>query len=126
VSTLADLIQLRLTAKKHEDEAVAHRRLIDGRIAELMRDPAKTEGSVSRVDGEHKVSVTYGITRKADTTALQNNWAELPAAVQDVFKFEADVRVCELKKLAAADALIAAKYIESKPSTPSVKLEPVA
>jgi hypothetical protein len=121
--TIEKLVELRITAKKNEDDAIAHRRGIDDQIAALMRDPTKPEGTVSKNLGTRKLSVQYGITRKVNSEVLGAAWMDLPEAVQGAFKWSADVAVKNLKALDAKLTLEAAQFIESKASTPSVKLE---
>ena len=121
--TLALLINERIQAKRNEDAAIEARRVIDSEIAVMLQDPGKPEGTVSVKEGEHKVSVVYGITRNADTDGLQKAWKSLSAAVQQAFKFKAEVLSGAYKKLEGADAKLAAKFVTSKPSSPSVKVE---
>lgn len=121
--TFGELLEERRQAKKAEDMAIALRRGLDEKIAALMRDPKKPEGSISQTVGDIKVATTFGVTRKVDTPAVQNDWEELPETVRAIFKFGAEVSVTAYRELSADDLLVAAKYITSKPSTPSVKLE---
>lgn len=123
VKTLDDLVVDRIAAKRAEDAAVAARRVIDTAIAAALNDPAKLEGSVSRKLDLAKVTVTYGITRKANSAQLQAAWPKLSAAAQAAFKWSADVSVTGLKALLPEDRKIVSEFIESKPSTPSVSVE---
>ncbi len=68
--SLSELIAARIAAKRIEDEAIAERRLIDKQIADMLKDPAKPEGSISQRTEGCKVTVTYKIDRKVDTDAL--------------------------------------------------------
>lgn len=123
VPTLADLIAQRIAAKRVEDDAIEARRAIDTQLADMLRDPAKPEGAVSRKEGDYKVTCTFGISRKVDTDALQKTWHDLTAAQHDTFKWSADVRVGELKKLPDAERVALAKFIESKPASPQIKID---
>jgi hypothetical protein len=122
--TIDQLVAARIAAKAQEDAAVAARRELDQQIAALLSDANKPEGTVSQklADGK-KVSVTYAINRKVDTESLQNDWARLSDAVQGLFRWKAEISVTELRKLDDKAALVASKYYESKPGSPSVKIE---
>lgn len=122
---LQELINIRIAAKRAEDEAVAERRRIDASIAELLKDPNKIEGSVSQKLEGYKVTVTYKIDRKADTEKLSADWAKLSAAAQAAFRWKADVSVSELKKLTGKDATAASAYITSKEASPSITIEAI-
>ena len=122
--TIEELVAARVEAKKSEDAAVAARREIDQQIAAIMSDATKPAGTISQKlsDGK-KVSVTYTINRKVDSESLQTAWAKLPLDVQNLFRWKADVTVSELRKLDDKSAMLASKYFESKPGSPSVKIE---
>jgi hypothetical protein len=125
MQTLEQLITARLAAKRDEDAAVAARRALDGQIAELLKDPAKVEGTVSqKVDG-YKISVTYAVTRKADADKLQKEWDKLPASVAAAFRWKPEVSTTELRKLEGIDATVAASFITTTPASPSIKIEAV-
>lgn len=123
--TLQDLINIRIAAKRAEDEAVTERRRIDASIAELLKDANKPEGSVSQKLDGFKVTVTYKIDRKADTDKLSADWAKLSPAAQAAFRWKADVAVGELKKLTGKDATVAAAYVTSKEASPSITIEAI-
>lgn len=120
---LAALLKKRIDAKTAEDLAVKNRRAIDGQIVALL--PKKTEGSVSQEAGQFKVTVTYGIDRKANTEYLQDSWFSLPPAVQKAFRWKAEVSTKEFKALSETEGAIAIDFVESKPSSPSLKVEPI-
>lgn len=123
--TLTQLIAARIAAKRIEDQAVEDRRALDKQIAELLKDPAKPEGTISQKADGYKVSVTYKIDRKVDSEKLQGAWSKLSAAASAAFKWKADVSVSELRKLEGADAAAAAVFITSQPASPSIKIEAV-
>lgn len=123
--TLPQLVAARIAAKRIEDDAVAARRELDAQIAELLRDSNKPEGAISQKADGYKVTVTYSVTRKVDTEAITKDWDKLPADVQAAFKWKADVSVTELRKLEGRAQAAAAKYIEAKPGSPSIKIEAV-
>lgn len=121
--TIAELIASRITAKRAEDAAIEVRRAIDAQLADLLRDPAKPEGAISHKEDGYRVSVTFGITRKADSEKLSANWSTMSPAHQAAFKWKAEVSVSELKKLSEADRLALADFIEAKPASPQVKID---
>lgn len=123
--TLTQLIAARIAAKRIEDQAVAERRDLDQQIAELLKDPAKPEGTISQKADGYKVTVTYKVDRKVDSEKLQAAWSKLSAAASAAFKWKADVSVSELRKLEGADAAAAAVFITSQPASPSIKIEAV-
>jgi hypothetical protein len=123
--TLSELIASRIAAKRIEDEAIQERRNIDAAIADLLRDPAKPEGSISQRTEGCKVTVTYKIDRKVDSDALTKAWGALPKDVQDAFKWKADVSVSALRKLDPASAGKAAEFVTAKPASPSITIEAV-
>lgn len=123
--SLSELIAARIAAKRIEDEAIAERRLIDKQIAEMLKDPAKPEGSISQRTEGCKVTVTYKIDRKVDSDKLQAAWSQLSAGASEAFKWKADVSVSALRKLSPADAAAAAVFITSKEGSPSITIEAV-
>jgi hypothetical protein len=125
MQTLEQLITARLAAKRGEDAAVAARRALDGQIAELLKDPAKVEGTVSQKIEGYKISVTYAVSRKADADKLQKEWDKLPASVAAAFRWKPEVSTTELRKLEGIDATVASSFITTTPASPSIKIEAV-
>jgi hypothetical protein len=125
MQTLEQLITARLAAKREEDAAVAARRALDGQIAELLKDPAKVEGTVSQKIEGYKISVTFSVTRKADADKLQKEWDKLPASVAAAFRWKPEVSTTELRKLEGIDATVASSFITTTPASPSIKIEAV-
>jgi hypothetical protein len=125
MQTLEQLITARLAAKRDEDAAVAARRALDGQIAELLKDPAKVEGTVSQKIEGYKISVTFSVTRKADADKLQKEWDKLPASVAAAFRWKPEVSTTELRKLEGIDATVASSFITTTPASPSIKIEAV-
>ena len=123
--SLSELIAARVAAKRIEDEAIVERRRIDKAIADMLKDPAKPEGSISQKTEGCKVTVTYKIDRKVDADKLTKNWDSLSAGAQAAFKWSPSVSVSELRKLEAADAAAAAVFITSKEASPSITIEAV-
>ena len=125
MQTLEQLITARLAAKRDEDAAVAARRALDGQIADLLKDPAKVEGTVSQKIEGYKISVTFAVTRKADADKLQKEWDKLPASVAAAFRWKPEVSTTELRKLEGIDATVASSFITTTPASPSIKIEAV-
>lgn len=123
--SLASLIEARIAAKRAEDAAVAARREVDAKLAELLADANKPEGSISqKVDG-FKVTVTYKLDRKVDSDELQKSWSKLPLDVQNVFKWSPSLSLSEFRKLEDKAANSAARFFTTKEASPSIKIEAV-
>jgi hypothetical protein len=123
--TISELIAARIAAKRIEDEAIIERRAIDKAIADMLKDPAKPEGSISHRTAGCKVTVTYKIDRKVDADKLAKAWDKLSAGAQAAFKWKPEVAVSELRKLEGPDAAAAAVFITSKEASPSITIEAV-
>jgi predicted NUDIX family NTP pyrophosphohydrolase len=124
--TLADLAQKRVMLKKAEDEAIAARRAIDELISSQLAKAGTTEGTVTeKLDG-FKVSVSYGVTRKLDTKKLQADWEKIPARVRECINWKADLSTSGFRTLDNESVKALSDYMETKPATPTVKVEIVA
>lgn len=123
--TLDQLIAARLSAKRIEDSAVTARREVDEQIANLLRPSDKLEGTVSQKAGDYKISVTYKLSRSVSTDDLQKAWDKLSVDQQGAFKWKADVSVSALRKLDDKAQAAVAKFITSKPASPTISLEAV-
>jgi hypothetical protein len=124
MKTIQDLVAARIAAKREEDAAVAKRRELDEQIS-LQLSTGKAEGTESLKLPElcAKVTVTYKVTRKVDTEALQTGWENLSAEQQAAFKWSAEVSVSALRKFEGNDLVTVSKFFESKPAAPSIKVE---
>jgi hypothetical protein len=120
-ATLGALIPQWVEAKRQEIIAIQARRDIDKQIVALM--PKKDEGTESKDVGFFKVSVSYGIDRKVDSKKLDDEYDQLSTAVQNAFRIKYEVAAKEYKALSGADLDAAVAFVESKPSSPSVKIE---
>jgi hypothetical protein len=120
------LTQKRRAAKREEELAAERRKAIDEELAKLLPKPAggKT-ASYKFNDGELsiKVSVEHGTNVKVDTDAVQRDYANLPAQVQEAFRWKAELVAAKFDALEATDARKAAKYVTETPASPSVKIE---
>ena len=124
MKTIQDLVAARIAAKREEDAAVAKRRELDEQIS-LQLSTGKAEGteSMKLPDIGAKVTVTYKVTRKVDTEALQERWKYLSAEQQAAFKWSADISVTALRKFEGNDLVAVSKFFESKPASPTIKIE---
>jgi len=104
-------------AKAAEDTANAERLLIESAILDLM--PTKLEGSVSQ-DG---VTVTYKVTRKVDTAALQAAWTTLPGPVQSAFTWKPAIVTRALHELQGYDITQAQQFFTTTPAKPAISLK---
>lgn len=120
-TALETLVAQWIEAKRAEIAAIQARRDVDAKIVAVM--PKKDEGTVSENVGFFKVGVTYGITRKVDSKKLDPEFESLPDAVKAAFRRSYDVAAKEFKALSGADLDAAIAFVESKPSSPSVKVE---
>lgn len=96
------------------------------RAAIVAHLPAKEEGTSALQVGDERISVTFKLSRTADTAALQRDWHALPPQVKDCFAWKADVRLADLRaveKLDAAAFATVAQYVTTKPAKPALKIE---
>jgi hypothetical protein len=124
MKTIQDLVTARIAAKRIEDEAVQKRREIDEQIS-LQLSTGKAEGteSMKLPDIGAKVTVTYKVARKVDTDALQERWEYLSEEQRAAFKWSADISVTALRKFEGNDLVAVSKFFESKPASPTIKIE---
>ena len=124
MKTIQDLVTARIAAKRIEDEAAQKRRDIDEQIS-LQLSKGKAEGteSMKLPDIGAKVTVTYKVTRKVDTEALQERWEYLSEEQRAAFKWSADISVTALRKFEGNDLVAVSKFFESKPASPTIKIE---
>ena len=125
--TVETLARTWLEAKRDEDAAKARRQAVAQRLVELLPSD-ELEMTERRVFDNIKLVITRKLNRSVDKT-LSADWANLPRTVQESFRWKAEVDLRNLRALEfanEADYAIAAKYITSKPSTPSVEVEEVA
>jgi hypothetical protein len=120
---LTELVKRRVEAKRAEDAAADTRKKIDSEIAAALAKADTLEGTVSEKLEGFKVAVTYGITRKVDVEKIRNDWAKLPKEVQDSINWKAELSVSKFRALEGEAALTMSNYVESKPASPSVKVE---
>lgn len=119
--SLAQVLPTWMQAKEDERKAIEHRRSLDELIKSLT--PKKDEGSITQTDGDYKVTVTYKLDRKLDTTALQLDWATLPPRAAEAIKWKADLSTSAFRALSDEDKATLSAYITTKPSSPTVSVE---
>ena len=113
-------------AKEDEAAAVSRRRAIGEQIAALLKD--RDEGSRTERAGNLKVTVTYKMDRKVDSTKLQGMWPNLSAHAQEAFKWSADVAIAKLRALQEFrpdEYAFVAGCITAKEGAAQVKVEEV-
>lgn len=119
--TLDTLAAAWVIAKANEDRAKAERYDIEKAMLALL--PAKEEGTVSSEAAGLKITASFKLTRKADTLALRQHWAELSQEAQDCFKWAAEVSLTEMRRASDAAKAEATQYITTSPAKPSIKIE---
>lgn len=118
-ATLDLLAESWRAAKRAEEDARERRLAIEVQLLEQI--PAEgAEGSVSVKTDAFKITATYGVTRSVDTPTLQGAWGELPPALQNCFRWKAEVNTTELRKY---DGGGLERFVTVKPAKPSVKIE---
>lgn len=121
-ANLTELKAAWLAAKRAEEAANAERRQVEEAMLALL--PSKLEGTVS--DKDSGVSVTFKVTRKVDTAALQAAWMGLGERAQQVFTWKADVSTRQLNTLAefdqAAHAAVS-QFITATLAKPSITVK---
>ena len=116
-----------LEAKAAEQDAIQTRRELDAHIAALLS--GKEEGTISQkleLDGI-KVTVTRSMRRSVDSdlllTAYENGLSE---GARKCFKWSADLDTKQYRAIEAAAPEVLQeinRFITTKPSVPSVKVE---
>jgi hypothetical protein len=120
---LAELINARRQAKRVEDAAIADRRAIDAQILAEFKAPDGGKGTVKEAIDDVKLAIAYSLDRKVDDPELVKAFESLPDAVQNIFRFKAEVIEKAYEALPEEQKAIAAKFITTKPASPSMKLE---
>ncbi len=118
--SLAELTVAWRAAKAAEIAATEDRRQIEESILTFI--PKQDEGTVTVDD----VSVTYKMTRKVDTQALQAAWQSMPEHAQKCFRWKAEVETKELRAVMGLDEKayrIAAEFITTTPAKPAISIK---
>lgn len=122
--TLETLAIAWMQAKAQENKARDRRVEIETNIAALM--PVKDEGAVSEKADGMKISVTYKLTRKANTMNLRTCWDQLSDEAKACFVWKADVATSALRSVSPAAQIEAQRFITTAPAKPSVSVEVTA
>lgn len=120
--TLQTLEQRLRDAKAKEAAARDERVAIEELIVARFAPPEGGEGTSK----EGGLSITWKVTRKVDTDALQGVWTDLPINTQKAFRWKADIELKQLRALQELDAgayATAAKFITTAPAKPAVTLK---
>ncbi len=114
----ADLLaKARAAAAEFEVAAAGKQLEIEALASQLIE--AKEEGQVTlNVCDAYDIKVSRTATRKANTDLISQDWSMLPNTVQAVFKFDASIKLPELRALNEGDARIAASYYSTSVSGP--------
>jgi hypothetical protein len=121
-ATLAELKAAWLAAKDQEHAATEERRLIEEAMLAYL--PSKREGTVT--DKDHGITVTYKLTRKVDTDALQRAWEGLDKNAQSAFRWKADVDTRQLKAISELDQdafILVSHFITTSPAKPAISIK---
>ena len=119
--TLETLAAAWMQAKAQENKARDRRVEIEESIASLL--PIKDEGTVSEKADGMKISVTYKLTRKANTINLRTCWDQLGDEAKACFVWKADVSTSALRNVSPAALIEAQRFITTAPAKPSVAVE---
>jgi hypothetical protein len=121
---IEQLLQQYWAAKTNVDRAAEELALVQSAIVSLM--PKKEEGTTTGDFGDSKVTVTYKLTRKVDTSGLTAAWTTMPLDAQKCFSWKAEVATKEMRAAESmnAEAYAAAlQHITSSPAKPALKIE---
>lgn len=122
---LEELAAARIGAKRAEEAAAEERKRIDEEIAALVKGEVEGEyGTASVKLGELglKVTTSFGYTRSISAD-FEKDFDKLPAQIQAIAKWKPSIVEANWKALDAKDQAFAAKYVTTKASSPSVKIE---
>lgn len=105
-----------------EQTAAANRKAIEQQMQELI--DIKLEGSTTEETDHFEIKVVGKVTRSLDADLLQEDWQNLPKAVQDCVKWKPQVDTKSLRALEAIDDMTLARYMTTKPAKPSFSIKP--
>lgn len=125
---LEDLVRARIKAKRDEDVAAEIRKGLDADIAAIIKPELKAKGKeygsvTQKLEAAGvKVGVSFGYDRKF-LPAFVDDVDTLPAPLRELAKWKPEVVNAKWEELSATDKVAASKYVETKPSSPSIKIE---
>lgn len=121
---LDELVRKRITLKRQEDEFAEQRKEVDQAIAYVISEGSERKGTISTklVDAGVKLAVSFGTTRKVDPEYVEANFPIIPMAIKACLRQKWEV-TSAFDKLTPELKLEAAKFIETKDASPSIKIE---
>jgi hypothetical protein len=127
IKKLEDLAVQRINAKRAEDEAARTRKAIDADIAEILKaalPDGKTHGTASQRLEQCglKVVASFSLTRSF-TPEAEKAFAFLPPFVQTLANWKPSVASDAWNSLTDEQRAEAAKFVVTKDSSPSIKIE---
>lgn len=105
-----------------EQTAAEERKAIELQMQELI--DIKLEGSTTFHSEYFDIKAVAKVTRSLDADMLQQDWQNLPKAVQDCVKWKPQVDTKLLRALEAIDDMTLARYMTTKPAKPSFSIKP--
>ncbi len=117
--TIEQLCHFRQIHKAEEERIAASRREYDAEIAKRLAET--DEGTVSRTDGEYRVSVTYKLDRKLDADAIKAKWNLLSGIEQNCVKWAPSLDLKNYRAL--PNKATFADCLTTKPASPTIKIE---
>jgi hypothetical protein len=120
--TAAMLVADLRAAKAAETAAMARRLAIEADLVGLFAVPEGGEGTHK----DEEFSITWKLTRKVDTEAVQAAWNALAANTQKAFRWKADIDLKNLRALQELDLGAyrkAAEFITTSPAKPAITLK---
>lgn len=105
-----------------EKAAAEKRKAIELQMQELI--DIKLEGSTTEETDHYTIKTVGKVTRTLDADLLQEDWQNLPKAVQDCVKWKPQVDTKSLRALEAIDNMTIARYMTTKPAKPSFSIKP--
>lgn len=109
-------------AKKAEDEAKANRLKIEAQIVSRFAVPDGGEGTVK----DEEFSITYKVSRKVDTDAIQKEWDLLTANQVKAIRWQAVLDTKHYRALKDFDPKAFEeinKFIITTPSKPAIEIK---
>lgn len=122
---LEELAAARIGAKRAEEAAAEERKRIDADIAALVKGELESEygtASIKLGDLGLKVTTSFSFARSISAD-FEKDFDKLPAQIQAIAKWKPSIVEANWKALEPNDQAIAAKYVTTKASSPSVKIE---
>jgi len=116
------LVEAIRAAKQNEDMAVETRRALEAQLFSHFTAPADGEGTVKQDD----FSITYKVTRKVDTDALQAAWSDLSLNAQKSFRWKADIDLKTFRAIQDLDQptfMKLSKFVTTTPAKPTLTLK---